>query len=734
MEQAHFFGRAQWVGEKDAAPEDFAVLRGRFTVTSGARVTLYALGLGFFRAYVNGRAVNPDTFLPLSSEYEKSAEPTEESLTAQRIYVPSFDITPFVREGENVIALAYGGGWYTSRVRPFGAPKAIYRVAVEGPDGACDFVSDGQCRIGRSFVSEYNFTQYEMHDYTAWTDCLAPDYDDSAWPFCSCLPPLVTDYCETDCPRDHVAAVIAPVPAGETERGRIYDCGENTVGYPVLTVTAARGETVLVRFSEEMREGHLDDAHAHAQQFSVVSDGTGRTVQPEFTWFGFRYFEVIGQAGVACVKVVHADVPETAAFMCDNETLNWTYRTFVHTMLCNMHTGVPSDCPHIERRGYTGDGQLTCDAVFHIFDARRYYEKWLRDIADGQDTISGHIQYTAPYIRSGGGPGGWGSAIVEVPYRLYRYYGDKTVLETYYGAMRRYIDYLNTHTECGLVTSDKAGEWCLGDWCGPNILYPDRDITFHNQQVFLPAAMVNTYFAVKALEKMIDIARIIGRAADIPGYEKEMALRKTAIRAAYFNTFDGNYIMNIQGANAYAADIGLAGENTYRNLVNFYRKVGCYDTGIFGTEILTRVLFEHGDGDLALDLLLSDGPQGFEHWRRGGATTFHEYWDSARSRSHNHPMFGAVVACFFRYLLGIRQEEGSAGYDAVCIAPQCVHRFGHMSGHIETPHGTLAVAYAHENGETVFRMTIPAGVRARFSCAGVECALTAGENELTIRA
>ena len=118
MEQSCFFKDAVWVGAENAAREDFAVLRGRFTVPAGARVTLFALGLGFFHAYINGRAVNPDTFLPLASEYEKSAEPAGESLTGQRAYVPSFDVTPFVQDGENVIALVYGGGWYT-------APRSI---------------------------------------------------------------------------------------------------------------------------------------------------------------------------------------------------------------------------------------------------------------------------------------------------------------------------------------------------------------------------------------------------------------------------------------------------------------------------------------------------------------------------------------------------------------------------------------------------------------------------------
>ena len=47
--------------------------------------------------------------------------------------------------------------------------------------------------------------------------------------------------------------------------------------------------------------------------------------------------------------------------------------------------------------------------------------------------------------------------------------------------MRRYIDYLEAHSEFGLVTSDKPGEWCLGDWCTP-------------VSVVLPAPFVNNYF------------------------------------------------------------------------------------------------------------------------------------------------------------------------------------------------------------------------------------------------
>ncbi len=733
MTRSHFFQNAAWVGKAERTRDTFSVLRGRFTAASAQKVTLNVLGLGFFKCYINGVCINPDTFLPLSSDFEAGADPVDEVLTAHRVYVPQFDVTPFVREGENVIAVHFGGGWYTHGCRVFGLPKAIYRVAVEGETGTAYFVSDETCRIGDGFVSGYGFTHAEHHSYTAFTDCFGVDFDDSAWPRATLTEDLDTEYCTTDCPADTLIETLPVTKLGAGEHGgTVYDCGQNTTGYPVLKLTAPAGETVTVIFSEQaLPNGRVDMTHHHGQHFMAVSDGTGRVVQPEFTWYGFRCFEVIGGAEPVGVKVVYADIPAASTFDSDCETLNWTYKTFMHTMLCNMHTGHPSDCPHLERRGYTGDGQLTCHAVLTTLDAEKFYRKWMRDIGDCQDTLSGHIQYTAPYIDSGGGPGGWGCAIVEVPYRLYKHYGDPSVLTEYYPQMRRYIDYLEAHSAYGLVASDKEGCWCLGDWCGPNILYPDKDITSHNQQVILPAPMVNTYFMVKSLEKMTEIARLIDKDEDVAEYEAKIAYRKGAVQTAYFNTFDDNFVMNVQGANAYAVDIGLGNPRTYENLVRYYRKLGHYDTGIFATDILTRVLFERGDAELAADIMTNNGDQGYEHWRRNGATTFHEYWDSNRSRSHSHPMFGAPVAYFFEYLLGIKQTPDSAGYARLAIEPLATSRFGRMAGSIKTPRGKVAVSYEKKDGQILFTVEIPDGVEAVFKYGGGEYPVKSGANEFT---
>ena len=733
MKQSYFFHNAKWLGAPQRDALTFSVLRGRFNAQNVRRAHLLVLGLGFLKCYINGQCINPDTFLPLSSEYEAISQPEGEVFSGQRTYVPEFDVTDLILEGNNVIAIHFGGGWYTFPKRPFGLPKAIYCVVLETDEGIEYHISDEHCRIGKSYVGSYHLVQYEMQDYTAWQDCFAAEFDDSAWPHALPVEAPDTDYCATDCPAD---TLVACLPVREVSRSKtvaVYDCGRNTAGYPLLEIQAAAGETVTVTFSESLLpDGNIDMQHHHNQSFTVISDGQKRIVQPEFTWFGFRCFSVTGKAKVLSVHEVHADVPVTSEFHCDNETINWIFRTFIHTMLCNMHTGHPSDCPHLERRGYTGDGQLTCSAALTALDARRFYEKWLQDIADGQDVLSGHIQYTAPYIHSGGGPGGWGCAIVEVPYQLYLHYGDVQILQKYYANMRRYIDYLEAHSRFGLVTSDRAGEWCLGDWCGPVVLYPDKEIISHAQQILIPAPLVNTYFMVKSLRRLCKIAALIGRQEDVSEYEQKIQERLGAIEAAYFNAFDHNFVMNAQGANAFAVDLGIGDEKTYDNLVSYYQKLGHYDTGIFATDILTRILFERGDGELAVKLLTQDGPQGFEHWRQNGATTFHEYWDSNRSRSHNHPMFGAVVDYFFSYLLGISQQPDTAGYRHLIFAPAAVKEFQNMAGSMLTPQGRAAMHYEREGEYITFRITVPKDCTAILRWNGNEHPLQEGENVLSL--
>ncbi len=736
MKQQEIFKNAKWLG---AVPEQgagkttpsFAVLRSHFTVKQAQKATLYVLGLGFFHCYINGTRVGNDLFLPLSTDYEaRENYPRQEIISGHRIYVPRYDITSLLTEGENVITIHFGGGWYTFPIAKFGEPKAIWRIFGESREGAFEFVSSEADLIGDSFVKEYYFTCQETHDYTALSDSLSQrtfddifrkDFDDSCWPHAVPAPPLDTDYLFSDCPADRVCETLMPVLLSRTETSATYDSTRNISGYPVIELQAEKGEQVEILFSEELcSDGSLDMNHSYQQRFLVVSDGAKRRIRPLFTWFGFRYFTITGNAKPVSVEVVHSQVTQTSHFISSNALLNWIHDTYVNTQLTNMHAGIPSDCPHIERRGYTGDGQLTCHAAMNLFDAKNFYHKWIQDIMDCQDTISGHIQYTAPYICSGGGPGGWGCAIVEVPYQYYIHYGDTEILKAAYPHMCRYFDYLEAHSYGTLVVSDKEGEWCLGDWCTPT-------------SVALPAPFVNNYFYIKSLSRTIEVAKIIGKEEDIPLFTRRMQERREALMACYFNSWDGNFIGNLQGANAFAVDLGLGDERTYQNLVSYYQKLGHFDTGIFGTDIVTRVLFEHGDGQTAVDLLLSEDIISYDGMRRAGATTIWEYWPcSLRDRSRNHPMFGAITAYLYDHLLGIQNRPGSVAYEDIAIAPVLVEGIQWLKGDRLLPGGKVAVAYEKEGDTVSFHITIPEGQKAAFVRKDVEYPLVAGENHFNI--
>lgn len=720
--QEEIFGSAVWVGNEAGS---FSLLRASFRLSEKPdSAVLHVLGLGCFHCYINGREITGNAFQVLSTDYEPRPDyPTGERLAGHRVYVPRWDVAEYLREGENVLALHYGGGWYTFEDAKFGAAKAIFRLNVKSGGREIHFDSSPEtARVRAGFVSGYYFPQYEHQDYLNWDDAwTSPGYDDSAWVPASPALPLRTRYAFSDCPADRITETL-PVRVLRRDGDTVlYDCGRNTAGFPQLRLRAARGEKISLTFTEALLpDGTPDPKHSYHQAFTVISDGRERTVSPAFTWFGFRYFTLTGAAEAAGVSVVHSDIAVTSSFESGHPALDWLYRAYLDTQLANMHMGIPSDCPHIERRGYTGDGELTCHAAMTLTDARAFYRKWIGDIGDCQDTLTGHVQYTAPYTRCGGGPGAWGCAIAEVPYQYYRHYGDIGPADELYPQMLRYFDYLDAHSQNGLVVSDKKGEWCLGDWCAPG-------------RVILPAPFVNNYYYVKTLNRVIEIARRTGREKDIPMLEARREERKRAMTAAYFNTWDGTFLGCTQGANAFAVDIGIGDERTYPALVSHYRELGHFDTGICGTEVVSRVLFEHGDGDVAAALLMSEDRLSFDAMRRAGATTLWEYWPGEYSRSLDHPMFGAVAAHLSDYLLGIRQEEGKAGFTDIVIAPCFIGALPELRGSRGLPAGQVTVSYHREGNAVRARIGLPEGVNAVFRYKETVLPLRTGDNAFTVK-
>ena len=701
MNHCEVFGNAVWVKAKEA--DICPLIRTNFTAEGNVkRATLNILGLGTYVFFVNGQKVTTDMFQPLNSNYEHRDFPKGEVM-AVRSYVNSYDVTDFIINGKNTVATMLGNGWYdgTRQEKPYGEKKLCLSIKIETDSGVSYVGTSLNDKYTETFVKKSNLLEYEVHDSTDWSDeLLDPGYDDSQLPSVVAAPPLETEYCYSDCPRDTVIETYVPKVIGRVGNATVYDTGINMSGIPVLRSNGTKGK-IKVAFSEEIKEnGDLDETHSMWQWFEATVGDKQVEIKNVFSWYAFRYFKVEGDAEAVSVLRTHTDVAVTSSFESSDETLNWIYKTYLNTQRCNMHHGMPSDCPHFERRGYTGDGQLTCRSAMHLLDMHSFYTKWMEDISDCQDRLTGHIQYTAPYTHSGGGPGGWGSAIVILPYEMWKHYGDDKNLERFYPQMLHYFEYLESHSENMLVNSDTPGEWCLGEWCTPG-------------PVELPAPFVNNYFYVKALEKTIEIAKHIGKESDIPMLEERMKARKNAIQVAYYNPWDGNYLGMRQGANAFALDIGLGDARTKENFIKYYENLGYYDTGIFGTDIVTRKLFEYGRADVAVKLLTAAEPHGFGRWQKDGATTLWEYWFD--SRSHDHPMFGAVTTYLYEYVLGIRQCKDSYGFDKITVSPAYVDGIDYAKGHITMDKGVISVSYEKVRDKVTLYVELPDGVVAEIT-------------------
>ena len=723
---------AKWI----TAPTEFAspVISRSFSVQNPQAGQIAVSALGFFTLFVNGRRVGEDYFLPSNSLFRKRnleslLYPISDKFTC-RCYYSTYDLTSYLREGENTLEIALGDGWYRQLERvaegamTFGdALGAVYALSLTDDSGERILHSDGNeaCRStarieSQLFIGEtYDARIDKEKEYT---------YDGV-----SVLVLPETLLTPEDTVPDRVIRRLKPVLLSDNGSRRIYDTGENISGFVTLSTRAKWGERVRMRFAEVLKDGELDFESAGCHYICssgrpqimedvFIGDGEEHLFEPMFVWHAFRYFEVIGDGEPVSVAVLHSDTPVTSSFDSDSKELNWLFEAFLRTQLNNMHGGVPSDCPHRERLGYTGDGQVCAPAAMTMLDCKAFYRKWIRDIFDSQDTVGGHINHTAPFSGGGGGPGGWGCAAVIVPYHYYRYFGDTKPLTEHYDGMKKWISYLTSRLEDGLVVREEEGGWCLGEW-----------ITL--EKTVIPEPLVNTCYYVKSLRCLEEISDAIGEDRDIPGFQKLRTEAEMALIRHYYSEETGSFDGGIQGADAFVIFAGLGDRRTFRNLADKYRSLGHFDTGFLGTDILCGLLFEGGEEDLVVDLLTSHDLGSFGYMMDRGATTIWEDWRG--HSSHDHPMFGACARYLLSHILGIRQKEGSAAFEKTVIAPCIPKKLHWAAGSMTLPAGEVSVKWERTSESIRFTIVLPEKFFCDFEYRGSTRKLYPGKNIFTER-
>ncbi|MCP5518672.1 MAG: family 78 glycoside hydrolase catalytic domain [Verrucomicrobiales bacterium] len=709
---------ARWI--TSMATNRLPLFRTSFQVTKPvARAELAICGLGFHETHFNGEPLDDAVLEPGWTNYRKTC--------LYRVH----DLTDRLTPGENVLGVMLGngmynvtGGRYVKFTGSFGPPKLTASLDIEYTDGSTDRVStDARWQTAPgpiTFSCIFGGEDYDARrEIPGWD---RPGFDTGNWsPVVECDGPGGRLSTRSSTPIK-VQETFTPVAITEPKPGIwIYDLGQNFSGWPRIEVIGPSGSTVKLVTGELLDENGLVSQRSSGSPvwfaYTLKGDGT-ETWEPRFSYTGFRYVQVEGAAPAAEGRAdsalprvsrlegrfLYPDAEVVGAFACSNPDVNRVHALILSAIKSNFKS-VLTDCPHREKLGWLECSHLLAGCFMYNFDCARFYAKIANDMAEAQ-LENGLVPDIAPeYVEFQGGfrdSPEWGSACVIAPWRAWRMYGDRRVLESQYETMQRYVDYLGSRATDHIVSHG------LGDWydIGPRGPGP-------SQLTSLGLTATGVYY--QDLEILRRVAQLLGREDEARDHAASAAPVRDAFNRTFFHAETQRYDRDSQTANATPLVLGLTPpdsrdavrDNLVRNIRNAGNRVTAGDVGFY---YVVQALLEGGRSDVLYDMLCQTNGPGYLMQLDHGATSLTEAWDTNPASSQNHCMLGHIEEWFYSGLLGIR--PAAPGFSEIVIKPEIVGDLTWARGHYDSPHGLIESRWTRNGDRVTFNIRIPPNTTA----------------------
>ncbi len=747
---------AQWIKPRRHIEGWAPYLRTKFSARADiASAHLYVCGLGCGEYYINGQKVSEDKIDPPITNFEREV--------LYRIY----DVKHLLGE-KNALAAWLGEGWYSqSRVwgshgMKYGDCCLIARLEILYEDGERQVIATNteDWMYKYSPITLNNLYGGETYDCRLETpDFADPDGDDTDWG------PVVEDttprgtlrLCEMPAVRETriLPAVSVTRASGKSDGAWIVDFGENVSGIVELrTRNSPRGAQYVLRFAETINpDGTLDHRSIGASATQCIQqdvyiargDAEGETWMPRFTYHAFRYMEITGYHDLRaygtdpelCVAVCHVlstDLAPAGSFESSHDDLDHLRTLMMSTFRSNYH-GIPEDCPGREKCGWLGDAQVVCNLGLLNFDTESSYLKYMRDIRDSE-SVYGVWQMIAPGKRGCGEASPlWGCANVIIPYWLWRYCGNESVVREHWAMMERWVrheieDAAKNAPETGSPYIITRG---LGDWCPPEGNGSSRR---------MPVAESSTAMFYEIAIRMDELSRALELPCALDYAELALNIKKA------FN--DKFWLPELHrygtwGSCGVALHTGLFPDGKEEELLAALLSLMEADdyampTGIYCNKYLVPALCERGYGDIALKYLFNRGHISFGTMMDDGATSVWECLEmkgigQPREKdcaSYNHPMHAGFGYFMHAHVGGI--SPILPGFKEFAVSPCSFADIPTATVTHNCPYGEIKVAFERRANETVYHITVPANTVAHFICDDVYEVLGSGEHALTVGA
>jgi alpha-L-rhamnosidase len=748
---------AEWIEpreESTPAPGERPayLMRTRLLIVEPGAVRLHVTARGLYEAFVNGVRVGDAELTPGYTQYRS------------RLQVQAYDVTGLVRAGENVLGVVLADGWFRGQTGAsrssdqWGSRVAVLaQVTVGGAP-----VAGAGWRAAHGHIVAADLIAGERVDFgrlpPGWSE---PGFDDALWADCAVASYGYDTLVDSPAPPVRRVEEIVPVAVTRTAAGRqVVDLGRNINGWVRLTRLGPAGTHLVLTHGEHV-DGNGDVTTDHLRPAfpflpaplpagmvdRVVSAGRpGDVFEPRRTTHGFRYVQIDGHADhldPADVRgvVVHTDMRRTGWFSCSDDRVNALHEAALWSFRGNA-CDIPTDCPHRECAGWTGDWQVFVPTAAFLYDVAGFATKWLRDVAADQwdDGTVANMSPCPPAEDQGSpmaglnGSAGWGDAAVIVPWELYRAYGDERILAEMWPPMSAWLSRARRMARDGRHPSrvadrpaaaaheeylwDTGFHW--GEWLAPGGEPSNFDAFVSADKSDVAAA----YLAHSA-GLMARIATVLGRTDDAVGYAKLARQARDAWQCEFIDP-DGRLRPDTQANHVRALAFDLVPEPSRpavaARLVELIRAADTHlATGFLATPLLLPVLADNGHLDVAYELLFQDTEPSWLAMVDRGATTMWERWDGidAEGMAHeslNHYAKGAVVSFLHRSVAGLDLPTDPSfawpAYRRFRVRPRPGGGITWAHARHESPYGTIDVRWSLAGGAFDLRVTVPPGTTA----------------------
>lgn len=702
---------------------------------------LYICVSGFYLLYLNGKEITNGMLAPGISNPHRVC------------YYDEYDISRHLVKGKNCIGVILGNGFANQTVTSWEFNRHEFRAPL-AMSLQVDFDGETFLKSDQSFKTHPSPIIYDMYRYGVHynarleiPDWCSADFDDANWAFVmpadapkgkivlqtadrikkqyELKPQKITkqsDFCYLKTSLNNGSEL----PYTHIDKGYLYDFGYNCSGICRLKIKGEAGQKITLRHGERLSDGkfninsiytlkedYKDYIHLLQTDIYILKGGDEEIFVSPFAYHGFRYVFVEGISDKQATKdlltyiVFNSDVKRRAHFSCSDKTMNTLYEMGIRADLSNFHY-FPTDCPHREKNGWTGDVSASCEHILLNFKASESFRSWLVQIRAAQKD-SGAIPGIVPTFSWGydwGNGPSWDSVLANLMYYCYKFDGRTDILEENADSLYKYLKYISRlRNEKGLI------EYGLGDWTEPGV----TNERFSSPQILTNSA--ETFDIARKSEYIFGVLGMKGRQKYASVLADEL---KFAMREHLLGKENCVAAGSCQTSQALFLSYGIFSRNEEKKAVRklcdiIEKKGGHIACGKIGLRVIFSVLVKYGFADTAINMICRDDSPSYGNMIKRGATALCEATEEdGVHESENHHFLGDIIRVFSEDIAGLKINPYMRDINEVLISPAYPSKLDFAAADYETPKGVVSAKWEKCMKGIKIYADIPKGVKASF--------------------